>query len=260
MSDQEFVLNGLSDMPTSKSDCKYKLQFNRVPKSITRDSTNDEQKMSSERFYILLTKDGLKVVRSGVRADIIDCVRGRTLNMSEIVQATKSPRSTVVSNVSKMLDEGLIAISDEDGNTNRYRIGCDIILDNYRAEASPLSFTHGFTDHGFFDGGYRYVCSRLASLGFDPTSMMYQCGRMFSRCIRNLEDIGQSSDIATRIGAILHSSDEKMRLMTIKSADGNEMDRYKASFICGSSIELSDPGTNISPSFIGDTVDGSVTI
>jgi aspartate-semialdehyde dehydrogenase len=114
MSDQEFVLNGLSDMPTSKSDCKYKLQFNRVPKSITRDSTNDEQKMSSERFYILLTKDGLKVVRSGVRADVIDCVRGRTLNMSEIVQATKSPRSTVVSNVSKMLDEGLIAISDED--------------------------------------------------------------------------------------------------------------------------------------------------
>ena len=258
ISGQEFVLNGLSDMPTSKSDHKYKLQYNRVPKCMTSRSTIDEEDKESERFYMALTKEGLKIVRGGIRADIISSIRHRPMNMSEIVQATKSPRSTVVSNVSRMLEEGFLTTFEEGYDTVHYGIGCDILLDNYGTKDASTEFSHSFTDHGLLEGGYRYICSRLESIGFDPTTMMYQCGRLFAKY--DTTPTKSASDLMKRIGAEVSSSDDTMSLLTVVPADDRGMDRYKASFICGMMMEMYDNGSNKTLAYVGDASNGNVTI
>ena len=258
ISGQEFVLNGLSDMPTSKSDHKYKLQYNRVPKSMTPCSTIDEENKESERFYMALTNEGLKIVRSGIRADIIGSIRHRPMNMSEIVQATKSPRSTVVSNVSRMLEEGFLTSFEEGYDTVHYGIGCDILLDNHGTGDTSTGFSHSFTDHGLLEGGYRYICSRLESIGFDPTTMMYQCGRLFAR--NDNTPTKSASDLMKRIGADMSHSDDTMSLLTVMSADDKVMDRYKASFVYGSLMEVCGKGSNKTPTYVGDISNGNVTI
>ena len=91
--------------------------------------------------------------------------------------------------------------------------------------------------------------------------MMYQCGRMFSKYVKlSKGDAKEYCDVAARMGAVLHTSDDNKKLLTIESMNDREMDKYKASFICGSSTGMNGPDTDVLPSFISETVNGSVTI
>ncbi len=201
----------------SEDTARFKVVFERTEKK-PEPYINMSLPQSGEVFRFLIVElDGtVGIITSPVQIDIIDTVYERPLCITDIVNKVEAPRSTVTSNILRMVEEGVIAVFYSESGTAYYGMSCSILMKKSRGLNRDSSEIHsilasvGRKERALMEGYLLYLLSTLNGLGFDTDYMMVVLGAKYMR-INGTEEprnfnvfFRKMSDIAKNIGLSLN--------------------------------------------------------
>ena len=170
-----------------------------------------------EARFLMVDVDGAAgLMTSDVQIDIIDSIYERPLCITDIVNKVDSPRSTITSNLLRMVEEGVISVFYSESGSAYYGLACSILLKKARPISSDNEDLRNTLDRvkdkegGFMEGQLLYTLAYLKKLGFDSEYLMVVLGAKYMRATGNMEVqgsfdtyFGNMSDIAQAIGLSL---------------------------------------------------------
>ena len=168
------------------------------------------------RFLMVELDGSVGLITSPVQMDIVDAVYERPLCITDIVNKVEAPRSTVTSNILRMVEDGVISVFYSESGTAYYGMSCSILMKKSRGlnrdngEIREILSSTRKKDGAFMEGYLLYLLSSLKGLGFDTDYMMVVLGAKFMRVAgndgpRNFDVFfGKMSDIAKAIGLSLN--------------------------------------------------------
>ena len=168
------------------------------------------------RFLMVELDGSVGLITSPVQIDIVDAVYERPLCITDIVNKVEAPRSTVTSNILRMVEDGVISVFYSESGTAYYGMSCSILMKKSRnlnrdsAEIREVLSSVRSREGSFMEGYLLYLLSSLKGLGFDTDYMMVVLGAKFMRVAgndgpRNFDVFfGKMSDIAKAIGLSLN--------------------------------------------------------
>lgn len=222
---------------SSGGSTRFKVVYERA-ESRTEPYMNMSLPQSGEvnRFLMVELDGSVGLITSPVQIDIVDAVYERPLCITDIVNKVEAPRSTVTSNILRMVEDGVISVFYSESGTAYYGMSCSILMKKSRGLNRDSAEIHGILSSvrerdGSFMGGYLlYMLSTLKGLGFDTDYMMVVLGAKFMRVAgndgpRNFDVFfGKMSDIAKAIGLSLNVVSVYPLTIGITSDDpGSEM-------------------------------------
>lgn len=167
--------------------------------------------------FIMVELDGeVGLITSPVQIDIVDAVYERPLCITDIVNKVEAPRSTVTSNILRMVEDGVISVFYSESGTAYYGMSCSILMKKSRginrdsAEIHSILASTKAKENAFMEGYLLFLLSSLKGLGFDTDYMMVVLGAKYMRVAgndgpRNFDVFfGKMSDIAKAIGLSLN--------------------------------------------------------
>ena len=167
------------------------------------------------RFLMVELDGSVGLITSQVQMDIVDAVYERPLCVTDIVNKVEAPRSTVTSNILRMVEEGIVSVFYSESGTAYYGLSCSIIMRKSRAmdRVSDIRSILGAArskDGAFMEGYLLYLLASLRDLGFDTDYMMVVLGAKYMRVAgndgpRNFDVFfGKMSGVAKAIGLSLN--------------------------------------------------------
>ncbi len=170
----------------------------------------------TERF-LMIDVDGVAgLMTSDVQIDIIDAIYERPLCITDIVNKVDSPRSTITSNLLRMVEEGVISVFYSESGSAYYGLACSILLKKSRPVSSDNEGLRDTLDSvknkegGFMEGQLLYTLAYFKKLGFDSEYLMVVLGAKYMRATGSMDEkanfdtyFGKMSDIAQAIGLSL---------------------------------------------------------
>ena len=169
-----------------------------------------------DRFLMVELDGTVGLITSPVQIDIVDAVYERPLCITDIVNKVEAPRSTVTSNILRMVEDGVITVFYSESGTAYYGMSCSILMKKSRGinrdgdEIRSILSSTRKKDNAFMEGYLLYLLSSLRGLGFDTEYMMVVLGAKYMRVAgndgpRNFDVFfGKMSDIAKAIGLSLN--------------------------------------------------------
>jgi len=170
----------------------------------------------TERFLMVDVDGTAGLMTSGVQMDIIDSIYERPLCITDIVNRVDSPRSTITSNLLRMVEEGVISVFYSESGSAYYGLACSILLKKSRPISSDNEELRSVLDsvkdkeNGFMEGLLLYNLAYLKKLGFDSEYLMVVLGAKYMRATGDMGSqgnfdtyFGNMSDIAKAIGLSL---------------------------------------------------------
>ena len=143
------------------------------------------------RFLMVELDGSVGLITSPVQIDIVDAVYERPLCVTDIVNKVEAPRSTVTSNILRMVEDGIISVFYSESGAAYYGLSCSIIMKKSRGISqdpsdirSILSSTRS-KEGAFMEGYLLYLLSYLKDLGFDTDYMMVVLGAKYMRVAGN---------------------------------------------------------------------------
>ncbi len=170
-----------------------------------------------ENRFLMVDLDGTAgIMTSDIQMDIVDAVYERPLCITDIVNKVAFPRSTITSNLLRMVEEGVISVFYAESGSAYYGLACSILMKKAHA---PTTNTEEIFDimesikdraGSFMEGLLLYSISYMKSLGFDSEYLMVVLGAKYMRSCgsssaNNFDAyFGKMSDIAKNIGLSLN--------------------------------------------------------
>lgn len=179
-------------------------------------NTSLHQSGEVSRFLMVELDGSVGLITSPVQIDIVDAVYERPLCITDIVNKVEAPRSTVTSNILRMVEDGVISVFYSESGTAYYGMSCSILMKKSRninrdsTEIRSILSSVRSKEGSFMEGYLLYLLSSLKGLGFDTDYMMVVLGAKFMRVAgndgpRNFDVFfGKMSDIAKAIGLSLN--------------------------------------------------------
>ncbi len=174
------------------------------------------QSSKADRFMMVELDGTVGLVTSPVQIDIVNAVYERPLCVTDIVNKVEAPRSTVTSNILRMVEDGVISVFYSESGTAYYGMSCSILMIKTRpinrdtTEIRSILSDARSKEGAFMEGYLRYVLASLRGLGFDTDYMMVVLGAKYMRVAgndgpRNFDTFfGKMSGIAEAIGLSLN--------------------------------------------------------
>ncbi|MBQ8179435.1 MAG: winged helix-turn-helix transcriptional regulator [Candidatus Methanomethylophilaceae archaeon] len=169
-----------------------------------------------DRFMMVELDGTAGLMTSDVQIDIVDAVYERPLCITDIVNKVNAPRSTVTSNLLRMVEEGMVSVFYSESGSAYYGLSCSILMKRSRhVSRDPYAVSEllsGVADRegAFMEGYLLYTLTTLRNYGFDTDYMMVVLGAKYMRAAgrdgpKNFDVFfGKMSDIAQAIGLSLN--------------------------------------------------------
>lgn len=201
----------------SGDSARYKVVYERAEKpSEPYINLSLRHSCDTGRFLMVELDGSVGLITSPVQIDIVDAVYERPLCVTDIVNKVEAPRSTVTSNILRMVEDGIISVFYSESGAAYYGLSCSIIMKKSRGISqdssdirSILSSTRS-KEGAFMEGYLLYLLSYLKDLGFDTDYMMVVLGAKYMRVAgndgpRNFDVFfGKMSGVAKAIGLSLN--------------------------------------------------------
>ncbi len=200
----------------------------------------------SSRFLMVDVDGTAGLMTSDVQIDIIDAIYERPLCITDIVNRVDSPRSTITSNLLRMVEEGVISVFYSESGSAYYGLACSILLKKSRPISSDNDELNGILDSikdkegSFLEGQLLYTLAYLKKLGFDSEYVMVVLGAKYMRTAGSMDAqgnfdayFGKMSDIAQAIGLSLNIVSIYPLTIGITSADPDSNVSHAMTFIKG---------------------------
>ncbi len=174
------------------------------------------QPQEVDRFMMVELDGSVGLITSDVQIDIVDAVYERPLCVTDIVNKVSAPRSTVTSNILRMVEEGVISVFYSESGSAYYGLSCSILMKKSRNMSHKTSEIHEILsstagkEGAFMEGYLLYMLTTLKNLGFDTDYMMVVLGAKYMRTAGRDEPhnfdvfFGKMSEIAQAIGLSLN--------------------------------------------------------
>ena len=171
---------------------------------------------TSERFVMVELDGKAGIMTSDVQIDIVDAVYERPLCITDIVNKVDFPRSTITSNLLKMVEEGMVSVFYSESGSAYYGLSCSILMKKVhnvvrdKTDVSEIMERVSSKPGSFMEGYLLYTLAKLKNLGFETDYMMVVLGAKYMRAAgeNSSKDFdtffGKMSDIALAIGLYLH--------------------------------------------------------
>jgi DNA-binding MarR family transcriptional regulator len=200
----------------------------------------------TERFLMVDVDGTAGLMTSDVQIDIIDSIYERPLCITDIVNKVDAPRSTITSNLLRMVEEGVISVFYSESGSAYYGLACSILLKKSRPISSDNEELRNVLDSvkdkdgAFMEGQLLYTLAYLKKLGFDSEYLMVVLGAKYMRATGDIgvqgnfdTYFGNMSDIAKAIGLSLNIVSIYPLTIGITSTDPNSEMLPSMTFIKG---------------------------
>ena len=214
--DRKLAITSLEEY-SSEEQIRYKVVYERVDKVpepyINMSLSHGD---SSDRFLMVELEGTVGIITSPVQIDIIDAVYERPLCVSDIVTMVDAPRSTITSNILRMVEDGAISVFYSESGIAYYGLSCSILMKKSRKvnrDTDQLNAILKDTRHrenSFMEGYIRYILETLKGLGIDTDYMLVVLGAKYMRLAGNDGPknfdvfFGKMSSVAQSIGISLN--------------------------------------------------------
>ncbi len=210
--DKPLAITSLEDY-SSEGSTRYKVVYERtekVPEPYINMSLSHGE--ATDRFLMVELDGSVGIITSPVQIDIIDAVYERPLCVTDIVGQVDAPRSTITSNMLRMVEDGVISVFYSESGIAYYGLSCSILMKKSRRvnrDSSAVStiLKETRTKEGSFMEGYlRFTLETLKGLGLDTDYMMVVLGAKYMRLAgsegpKNFDVFfGKMSSVAQSIG------------------------------------------------------------
>lgn len=167
-------------------------------------------KKEASRFMMVDLDGSAGLMTSDVQLDMIDAIYERPLCITDIVNCVNAPRSTITSNLLRMVEEGVITVFYSESGSAYYGLSCSILMKKVRNptddDMSGMLSEVAAKDGAFMEGYLLYTIGYFKALGFDTDYLMVVLGAKYMRAAgygqpKNFDlFFGKMSDIARAIG------------------------------------------------------------
>ena len=198
------------------SDTMVKVVMDRCEKETEPYINTSMHHKDTERFMMVDVDGTAGLMTSDVQIDIVDTIYERPLCITDIVNKVDSPRSTITSNLLRMVEEGVISVFYSESGSAYYGLACSILLKKSRPISSDNEELRNVLDTvnnkegAFMEGQLLYTLAYLKKLGFDSEYLMVVLGAKYMRATGDIgvqgnfdTYFGNMSDIAKAIGLSL---------------------------------------------------------
>jgi len=228
------------------SDTMVKVTMDRCEKAEEPYINTSMHHRDTERFLMVDVDGTAGLMTSDVQIDIIDSIYERPLCITDIVNKVDSPRSTITSNLLRMVEEGVMSVFYSESGSAYYGLACSILLKKSRPISSSNEELRNVLDSvkdkegAFMEGQLLYTLAYLKKLGFDSEYLMVVLGAKYMRATGDMETqgnfdtyFGNMSDIAKAIGLSLNIVSIYPLTIGITSTDPNSEMSEAMTFIKG---------------------------
>lgn len=214
--DRKLAITSLEEY-SSEEQIRYKVVYERVDKVpepyINMSLSHGD---SSDRFLMVELEGTVGIITSPVQIDIIDAVYERPLCVSDIVTMVDAPRSTITSNILRMVEDGAISVFYSESGIAYYGLSCSILMKKSRKvnrdtdELNAILKDTRHRENSFMEGYLRYILETLKGLGIDTDYMLVVLGAKYMRLAGNDGPknfdvfFGKMSSVAQSIGISLN--------------------------------------------------------
>ena len=233
--DRTYIVLDIEDY-SNESGTRMKVGFDRIQKVPEPYlNTSLHQNNNFDRFMMIELDGVAGLMTSDVQLDIVDAVYERPLCITDIVNKIQSPRSTITSNLLRMVEEGIISVFYSESGSAYYGLSCSILMKKSR----PIQYNKNAIGEilksvkakecAFLEGYFRYTLAVLNNLGFDTDYMMVVLGARYMRAAGNEGPknfdafFGMMSDIAQVIGLSLNIVSVYPLTIGINNTQSSEM-------------------------------------
>ena len=194
---------------------RFKVIYDRAePEPEPYVNTSLPQMAEPEKFMVVEIDGGVALIMNDIQTRLIDAIYERPLCVTDVVNAVDMPRSTVTTNLLRMVEEGVASVFYSESGALYYGLSCSILMKRVRRVSKDLTPTRdairSASQEGRFMEGYMlYLLASLKELGFDTDYMMVVLGAKYMRAAgqdgpKNFDAyFGKMSDIAKVVGLSL---------------------------------------------------------
>ncbi|MBE6518693.1 MAG: winged helix-turn-helix transcriptional regulator [Thermoplasmata archaeon] len=236
----------VSTEPFNGADNMIKVTMDRTEKVEEPYMNTSLHHKDADRFLMVDVDGSAGLMTSDVQIDIINAIYERPLCITDIVTKVDSPRSTITSNLLRMVEEGVISVFYSESGSAYYGLACSILLKKSR----PISYDRSEMDEvldkikdkegGFMEGQLLYTLALLKMYGFDSEYTMVVLGAKYMRASGSMDVqgsfdtyFGKMSDIAQAIGLSLNIVSVYPLTIGISSRDPDSEMSQAMTFIKG---------------------------
>lgn len=162
---------------------------------------------SSEDFILYLTKNGLVHISNNVSIRILEELSSKNLSLTDLVEKTGKPQSTLSVHLDKMLKNNVIKAED-DPNDNRRKTYCiDSACLVRTAPPNPKAFETAKEIFGEMSespqqvGAYMtsFIIVAINSIGLSTAPLFEILGRIHSEALKNKVEGGELREVVSKL-------------------------------------------------------------
>ena len=200
---------------SNEDSVRYKVVYDRmedVPEPYI--NTSLPQLGEPERFLVLDIDGRVALLLNDIQTKLVDAIYERPLCVTDVVNTVGMPRSTVTTNLLRMVEEGVASVFYSESGALYYGLSCSILMKRVRRVSRDSSMTRdvvkaAVVGNAFMEGYLQYMLASLRELGFDTDYLMVVLGAKYMRVAgqdgpKNFDSyFGKMSDIAKVFGLSL---------------------------------------------------------
>lgn len=194
---------------------RFKVVYDRAePEEAPYMNTSLPQMGEPERFLVLDIDGRVALLLNDIQTRLVDAIYERPLCVTDVMNAVNMPRSTVTTNLLRMVEEGVASVFYAESGALYYGLSCSILMKRVRRVSKDTAATRAavrsaLADGSFMEGYLQYTLAYLQELGFDTDYLMVVLGAKYMRVAgqdgpKNFDSyFGKMSDIAKVFGLSL---------------------------------------------------------
>lgn len=211
---KNLAVRSVEDYSNDES-ARYKVSYDRAePESEPYINTSLPQLGEPEKFMVLDIDGRVALLLNDIQTRLVDAIYERPLCVTDVVNAVGMPRSTVTTNLLRMVEEGVASVFYSESGALYYGLSCSILMKRVRRVSRDQTPTRNvikatMADGSFVEGYLQYMLASLQELGFETDYLMVVLGAKYMRVAgkegpKNFDNyFGKMSDIAKVFGLAL---------------------------------------------------------
>lgn len=224
---------------------RFKVTYERTePEAAPYVNTTLPQVTEPEKFLVIDIDGCAALLMNDIQTRLVGAIYERPLCVSDIVAALDMPRSTVTTNLLRMVEEGVVSVFYSESGSVYYGLSCSILMRRSRRVSRDQSPTRAairsaVSDVGFVGGYLLYLQASLQELGFDTDYLMVVLGAKYMRAAgadgpKNFDFyFGKMSDIAKVFGLSMGVASVYPLTIGITREDGDSTIAPAMTFVKG---------------------------
>lgn len=177
-------------------------------------NTSLPQMAEPEKFLVLEIDGRVALLMNDIQTQLVDAIYERPLCVTDVVNMVNMPRSTVTTNLLRMVEEGIASVFYSESGGLYYGLSCSILMKRVRRmskDQAPIreAVKAAVADGAFMEGYLKYLLASFQVLGFETDYLMVVLGAKYMRAAgrdgpKNFDFyFGKMSDMARVFGLAL---------------------------------------------------------